>query len=287
MTWDLRDPRIRIDYDFQKSTRDNYTDQLSSDKPTYSGEFLDIRKNIDSRFHGSYICSRQLMQDDLIKEALGIRAGPEVWPKQTGHPWILFTGGAMGAGKGYTMNWMMRMGIIQIPNLRHIDPDVFKRKLPEWKIYVKLNPSTAGSLTHMESSMLVEIAQEAALRRSMNVWVDGSLSNSEWTNSQLERIRNFFPNYRIGVVHVSASERTVMQRCERRAKSTGRVVPIEKIRHSLHSSLETVKSLSHPLVDLVVMVRNEGQQPELVSINHQPVERDQWERLSELLRILS
>lgn len=272
------------DYDFTKSTKDNYTQASHSDAPEFCGDFKEIRQHVDSRWHGSYVCSRQLLQDNLIKEILGLDRRECLSEKEESGPWIVFTGGAMGAGKSYTMNWMMRMGIIPIPKLRHIDPDVFKRKLPEWNYYVKLNATTAGSLTHLESSMLVEIAQEVALQRRMNVWIDGSLSNYDWTVSQLRRIRGNFPNYRIAVVHVSASETAIMERCERRAKATGRVVPVEKIRNSLHASVRTVQALSHPLVDFVAMVRNEGAQPELVSINHQPVESNRWEYLSELLR---
>jgi len=282
---EAKDARIKQGYDFEKSTTENYSDESELADHSFSGEFHDIRVNIDSSWHGSYARSRQLFQDELIKEALGLNRTSDARGRETSPSWIIFTGGAMGAGKGYTMNWMTKMGIIPIPNLRHIDPDVFKRKLPEWKYYVKLNPATAGSMTHLESSMLVEIAQEVALRQNMNIWIDGSLSNHEWTISHLRRIRESFPNYRIAVVHVSADESTIMQRCERRAKSTGRVVPLEKIRHSLESSLRTVKMLAPPLVDVVVMVRNEGPKPELLSINHQAVQPDRWDYLCELLNI--
>lgn len=268
--------QIQSGYDYHKSTRDNYALSGDGQEENFVGEFADIRRKTDSRWHGNYPIERQVLQDALVRDVLGLDSTSSRTTDDSRNPWIIFTGGAMGAGKGYTMNWMRNRNIIPIANLRHIDPDVFKRRLPEWKHYVRNNPTTAGSFTHLESSLLVEIAQEAALQRNMNIWVDGSLSNDEWTLFQLNRIRRIFPQYHIAVVHVSASERTVMQRCERRAKSTGRVVPADKIGQSLHASRRTIDRLSPPLVDVVVQIRNEASSPELVSINTMPVESDAW-----------
>jgi hypothetical protein len=281
MPSELLDPRIKVGFDFEKTTRDNYTDPSAS----LGGDFADVRRDLDAQWHGSYCISRQLLQDNLVKEALGLNRGSHPNFQGNLQPFILYTGGAMGAGKGYTMSWMKKKGIVSIPNFRHIDPDVFRRKLPEWKYYVKLNQATAGSLTHLESSMIAEIAQEVALKHNMNIWVDGSLSDHDWFITQLTRIRNLFPHYRVAVVHVSASEECIMQRCELRAQSTGRVVPLEKIRYSLHSSIETVMRVAPPLVDVVAMIANEKDAPQLVSVNHEPVKSDGWEFLRKLLHV--
>jgi hypothetical protein len=281
MPLDFLDPRIKVGFDFHKSTRDNYTDPSA----TQFGDFADVRRDLDSQWHGCYCLSRQLLQDGLVKEALGLNRGSQLNFQEHAHPLIVYTGGAMGAGKGYTMAWMSRNGIVSVPNLRHIDPDVFRRRLPEWKYYVKLNQATAGSLTHLESSMIAEIAQAVALQKNMNIWIDGSLSDYDWFVTQLRRIRHLFPQYRIAVVHVAASERVIMQRCENRAQTTGRVVPLEKIRFSLHASRETVLRVAPPFVDVVAMVENEGREPKLVSINHEPVGSDDWALLSKLLNV--
>jgi predicted ABC-type ATPase len=156
----------------------------------------------------------------------------------------------------------------------HIDPDAIKRKLPEWQLYVKNNHVTAGSLTHLESALMVEIAQEAGLRAGVNLWVDGSLANTAWTLKDISRIRNLHPEYHIGVFHVSASERLITKRCEKRAQSTGRVVPVEKIRESITGSAETIKQLIPPLIDFAAIIRNNGPDPELMSVNGQGVHND-------------
>ena len=45
----------------------------------------------------------------------------------------------------------------------HIDPDYFKRKMPEWVGYIGHGRETAGSCCHKESGFMQEIAQEEAL----------------------------------------------------------------------------------------------------------------------------
>ena len=41
-------------------------------------------------------------------------------------PWIVFTCGPMGAGKGYVLSWMSRHGYFPLEDCVHIDPDHFK-----------------------------------------------------------------------------------------------------------------------------------------------------------------
>eukprot|EP01049_Picozoa_sp_SAG25_P007209 SAG25_NODE_576_length_6788_cov_7.020033_3_plen_55_part_00 len=51
----------------------------------------------------------------------------------------------------------------------HIDPDYFKRVMPEWPEYCRRVPDAAGGLCHQESGYLQEIAQEVALANQQNV----------------------------------------------------------------------------------------------------------------------
>jgi hypothetical protein len=52
------------------------------------------------------------------------------------HPWVVYTCGPMGAGKGYTLSWMSRHGYFPIEDIVCIDPDHFKKMMPEWGGYV-------------------------------------------------------------------------------------------------------------------------------------------------------
>ena len=46
-----------------------------------------------------------------------------------------------------------------------LDPDAIKFQLPEMEGYVAENPSQAGTLTHPESSYILELALYEAIRR--------------------------------------------------------------------------------------------------------------------------
>ena len=78
----------------------------------------------------------------------------------------------------------------------------------------------AGDLCHRESGFVQEIAQEVALRSRQNVWVDGSLRDGHWFSSVFADIRRRFPDYKIAIFVVSASEETVRRRVAERERRT-------------------------------------------------------------------
>ncbi|KAL7450749.1 hypothetical protein ACHAWC_002612, partial [Mediolabrus comicus] len=123
---------------------------------------------------------------------------------------------------------MSAIGILQLETISKIDPDNFKLRLPEWQSYVQNGMSSvAGSMTHAESSYIAEIAQHVAMNNSMDVWVDGSLRNSAWYETELQRIRKLFPQYRIAIISISAPEQMIADNIKRRAIETGRDIPEE------------------------------------------------------------
>ena len=69
-----------------------------------------------------------------------------------------------------------------------IDPDHFKALMPEWEGYCSVGDQ-AGDMCHRESGFLQEIAQEAAMLNSQNVWVDGSLRDGPWLAEVLAAMR--------------------------------------------------------------------------------------------------
>lgn len=265
--------KLPATYDISLSTKDNYKSSVVE----FSGEYASIRESLDNSYHGFYQADRQMMQDVILHRVLRLTSKLSC----SVPPWLIFTCGSMGAGKGYCMNWMRRNGIIRISDLVCLDADVFRRSLPEWKIYVKNCSGTAGSLTHSESCLMVEIAQEVAMKSGRNVWVDGSLSDTEWALAHIRKIKTDYPKYKIAVVSVVAPEDIILSRCDKRAKSTGRRVPLEKIRKSVTGSTETIKRLSTRDVDLIVVIENAASNPKLLSINKTPVtDPDNWDNVS-------
>jgi hypothetical protein len=85
---------------------------------------------------------------------------------------------------------------------------------------------SAGSQCHRESGFLQEVAQEVAMRRSQNVWVDGSLRDGEWYVHVFRDLHRRFPHYKIAIFEVGASEPIVRERIAARALETGRDVRI-------------------------------------------------------------
>ena len=95
-------------------------------------------------------------------------------------PWIVYTCGPMGAGKGHALQWMSDNGFFPLGNIVHIDPDHFKSVMSEWRGYTERDTGSAGSMCHQESGYIQELAQEVAMQKSQNIWVDGSLRNGDW-----------------------------------------------------------------------------------------------------------
>ena len=86
-----------------------------------------------------------------------------------------------------------------------------------------------------------EIAQEAAMRYRQNVWVDGSLSAGEWFTKVFQDIRTRYPHYRIAIIHITASEKTIRERIARRSKATGRSIPESQIVRSLECPERSIR----------------------------------------------
>jgi len=202
-------------YDYTQSTEVNHSNSCADD---FVGEFVRERRALDKAYHSNYSRERQLWQDEVVKR-VSVRIEPQA------QPWVVYTCGAMGAGKGYALSYMSRLGCFPLEHIVHIDPDAFKQIMPEWNRYVEVNPLTAGTLCHKESGLLQELCQEAAMSGRQNVWVDGSLRDGAWFEQVFDSLRSRYPEYRVAIFLVQASEEVAWQRCVLRAQKSGRSVP--------------------------------------------------------------
>lgn len=247
---------IEVDgnYDFTKTTCDVYANPNTKD---FCGPYASIRAERDYSYHVNFTRARQAWQDSLI-DGIVSRSEPQT------NPWVVYTCGPMGAGKGYALSWMSKQGYFPLENLVHIDPDYFKSVMPEWEGYIKADDVTAGSKCHKESCYIQEIAQEVALRRNQNMWVDGSLRDAQWFVKVFDDIRKRFSHYKIAIFHVYASEKIVRERIAKRGLETGRVVPEVLIVESLAAPDHSL-SLLTPKVDFLARINNESREPILAS----------------------
>ena len=174
----------------------------------------------------------------------------------------------MGAGKGWVMNWMSQRDILPLRRVVHVDPDRFKRLMPEWPSYMSRDPKCAGTLCHRESGTLAELAQALAMDQRCHVWVDGSLRDFDWYAPKIASLRKQFPHYRIALFYIHASEATVRRRVETRAARGGggeesRYIPEDVLAASLAAPALTLRALT-PHVDFVARITNESNDdPEL------------------------
>ena len=240
-------------YNYSRDTMEAYQDASASN----AGRYQAVRDRLDVSYHGTYALARQRLQDRLIGCALrGVRGGRT-------RPWIIFTAGAMGSGKSRTFEYLVERGIIPLQGVQMLDSDAFKTRLPEWEGYLARDPLSAGLHTRRESGYMLEIAQEAALRERRHVWVDGSLRDGEWYQSEFARLRREHPDYSIAIVHVVATRQAVLERVKRRAAVTGRHVPEAEIDDSLVRVPPAVRLLA-PRVDFLAVVDNSAERPHLV-----------------------
>jgi hypothetical protein len=87
-------------YDWSKPTSFNY----GSPERRFFGPYASIRANLDFAYHGNYLRARQAIQDELITALL--RENDTSQPGPNPNPWVVFTCGAMGAGKSHVVTWM-------------------------------------------------------------------------------------------------------------------------------------------------------------------------------------
>lgn len=110
-----------------------------------------------------------------------------------------------------------------------------------------------------------EIAGQVAMQKAQHVWFDGSLRDGEWYSMVFERIRNEFPNYRIAIIYVFASEEKVRERARVRGERTGRVIPEQMLMESLREPIHSLGILT-PLCDFLARINNNGSTPVLEAV---------------------
>lgn len=202
-----------ISYDWKRSTEENYRAHYGT--KSY-GKFASIRDGLDSEFHSVYSKRRQLFQDTIIESML---RKTHVHDVENGrncskphNPWIVFTAGAMGAGKSHTIRLLDEKKRFPLHSFVSVDPDQIRHHLPEFDVYATKQPQKAGELTRKECGMMSEVLTKAALQHGHNVLVDGSLRNATWYHQYFQELKQTYPHLRIGIIHVTAPREEVFAR---------------------------------------------------------------------------
>eukprot|EP00928_Gymnodinium_smaydae_P070710 TRINITY_DN54492_c0_g1_i1.p1 TRINITY_DN54492_c0_g1~~TRINITY_DN54492_c0_g1_i1.p1 ORF type:complete len:441 (-),score=43.23 TRINITY_DN54492_c0_g1_i1:232-1554(-) len=237
--------RAPANFDYTRSTEDFYS------VPHFCGEHAEIRALLDYSWHKLYHPARVEMQDKIISHLFSQTSRQ----KHDLLPWVVFTAGAMGAGKGHVVRWMEQKGYLPLDRFVVVDPDQIRQSFPEWPGYLAQGAQRAGELTQKEAGCIAEILGYKALQQRLNVVFDGSLRNAEWYTKYFQLIRDQFPGIRIMILHIVAEEEQVLKLAERRARSTGRRVPREVLLKTLEIVPRSVRALA-PYADFVCRIRN-------------------------------
>ncbi|GFH56011.1 hypothetical protein CTEN210_12487 [Chaetoceros tenuissimus] len=267
-------------YNLAQSTEENY----ASSTQEFHGKFTEIRKGLDYSYHANYTPQRQHLQDSILtyllssKHPISIPKDPtslystsstsdngksESNTKSTTtcltpvNPWIVFTAGAMGSGKSYTIRKLHQQDRFPLETFVTVDPDEIRRLLPEFEWYLEHDPVVAGEATRKEAGLLAEMLTQIALKYGRNVLVDGSLNDAEWYHDYFQDLRRDYGKYglKIGILHVTAPRDAVFERAEMRSKITKRVVPRHRLEETLAKVPQSVRKLA-PLVDFHAELHN-------------------------------
>lgn len=179
-------------------------------------------------------------------------------PPQLDQPSIIFTAGAMGAGKTFFLDVLKSSGILDPNDFVWNDPDEIKPMLPEYEPFFKIDAKAAATAVHLESGHIQEILFEHAMRNNHNAVVDSSLRDKNYWFNEFSRIRRLYPQNRIVILFVESTLEKLKERVRQRELVTGRHVPEEKVEESYYQVKEAIKLLM-PLSDMVVHVENVDQ----------------------------
>lgn len=258
-------------YNWNISTQENYATGSQVHCPRLSAVtgLAGNLRHIDLAYHGRYVRSREILHHALVHALVhdsSIRSSSTV---QRRH--VIFTAGAIGAGKSFTSRWLAEQGLL--PSLLeavYVDPDVIARSLPEWSEYQSQagrNESLSGhAMCLREAGLVAEIALWAALDANLSLCVDSSMQNGEWHRNLFSYIRRHFPQHKLLLLHTDVGDaqgvasEVLYRRAQTRAERTGRHVPKATITASAQLVPCSVALLCD-LLDVYVRIINNNAGP--------------------------
>mmetsp|Transcript_37960 Transcript_37960/g.83233 ORF Transcript_37960/g.83233 Transcript_37960/m.83233 type:complete len:403 (-) Transcript_37960:1263-2471(-) len=249
-------PSSNQPFDWSVGTNEAYYD------PTLDGfakDFFEARRRLDYSYHRNPAYARQELQDSILRrvvDAADAGATGTADRSASGSPWILFTAGPMGVGKGYVLSTLDNSNLIPLDRFVKIDPDKLKTEIPEYSGYLQSDAESAATKCHRESTQMADVLFESSLLKQTSMIVDGSLRDVDYHKKLFERIRKDHSQYKIAIIHVTAKRETIHNRAKTRAERTGRVVPTDLLDESIEQVPRSVGQLS-PHADVVFVIAND------------------------------
>lgn len=243
-------------YDYSKSTEEFYADDAE-----FVGKYAAHRAVLDYTYHKKYSIQRQIMQDRILDSFMGtIIFDNELTCEIPQQNWIVFTAGVMGSGKSHSLTWLSQHHIFPLTSFVRVDPDALRELLPENTNYNTLYPQNSAQYTQKEAGYLSEILTGYALSVGKNVLVEGTLRDGAWYTQYITRTKQNYPKLKFGLFHFNCTLNTVIARCEKRGRQTGRNVPLDVIERTLDQINNSMQILEE-YMDVYYMFDSEGDMP--------------------------
>jgi len=309
-------------FDWAVPTTLVYQETVFKDTPTtaatargsFAPKFAEARAQLDysDAHYKNLALPRQKFQDVLLS-----RIVDHVQPAaSTTSPFLIFTAGAAGAGKSYVLTHLYQRNLFPLlgdNQLVKIDPAMIQQELPEmagyhehWRQHAtssgnsgrstgSSSVSTAALQVQGEASQMADVLFEHSLLNQLSMLVDGYFCahagsiTLNWYQELFARIRRDYPQYRIVILYVSASESVLLQRAQIRAQKMGKAFTNEdEIRAEMEQVASTVEALQS-WTDTTVEITNNDKEPlQLKPLfskhddNNDNVDVDNWEWFAQL-----
>lgn len=214
-----------------------------------------IRKMMDYKYYNNYTLLRQAFQDQLIT-SLTIKINDS--DNDICCPEVIFLCGSFGAGKSYTIKKYKQSLYSKWNDFLLIDPDQIKNYLPEAQDYAQRDSKMAATWLHQESTFISMMMEYLGYSKNWFMIVDGSLYDYEWYLDHFKWINEHYPNYRIGLIYVSAPLEVALSRCYHRGLTTGRQIPEDLISNRFDSYSKIFETFRvDPLISWWMHIHNE------------------------------
>lgn len=175
-----------------------------------------------------------------------VENGTSVPEEATPILWLM--GGGSGSGKSTVLQTLRDDGLIPTSDIVHIDPDAFKKVIPEFEELIKRKDGRAAMIVHEESTAMAREAFAQAVAKRTDIIYDTTLSNFPRARDLIAQARE--KGYEVRIVGVTAAPPTAVQRVVKRGDRSGRYVPIRDLL-STHKKFATVFEQYIDLVDSI------------------------------------
>ena len=201
-----------------------------------------------------YSAERRKLHDKIVKAHL---KGKQPDP---GGRRMMFLAGGTASGKS-----SQKRGRPDLRNFVDIDPDTIKEMLPEYGQMRDANERYATQGVHEESSDIAKMIQAEAMRRKLNVLVDGTGDAEK--GKFLGKMRDADERgYKVEVILADVPTETAIDRMIERGKRQGRFVPVKIVREIHRGVAARHKEWrSQAFLDHWEVWDNDGSQPVLLA----------------------